>query len=237
MPNWGGSLQNDGCASTEAAVPFVYFFERAATDFNSPEFAWAARETFAAAVPDSPAKPSEWLIRSALEVKRRNAAGRAITVPDFIDQSSTVAWRNTYSKPVPDKLVVAASRQSGSAYVMLEAFAVPIGFHGSEEQTGGVLHYEFNETLFMFNPFSKHFKEASMAEGMPIVYPDTPVGRKVFPWRYGAENIEANSDWHQEDAATDRKWNGWTQNWDNFLTRERWRRFLDLVPLAVSLTT
>ena len=118
---------------------------------------------------------------------------------------------------------------------MLEAFAVPIGFHGSEEQTGGVLHYEFNETLFMFNPFSKHFKEASMAEGMPIVYPDTPVGRKVFPWRYGAENIEANSDWHQEDAATDRKWNGWTQNWDNFLTRERWRRFLDLVPLAVSL--
>ena len=73
MPNWGGSLQNDGCASTEAAVPFVYFFERAATDFGSPEFAWAARETFAAAVPDSPAKPSEWLIRSALEVKRRNA--------------------------------------------------------------------------------------------------------------------------------------------------------------------
>ena len=44
MPNWGGSLQNDGCASTEAAVPFVYFFERAATDFASPEFAWAARQ-------------------------------------------------------------------------------------------------------------------------------------------------------------------------------------------------
>ena len=37
------------------------------------------------------------------QVRRRDAAGRAIAVPDFIDQSSTVAWRNTYSKPVPDK--------------------------------------------------------------------------------------------------------------------------------------
>eukprot|EP01052_Picozoa_sp_SAG31_P024718 SAG31_NODE_2121_length_6404_cov_17.936875_7_plen_640_part_00 len=195
-------------------------FERAATDFNSPEFAWAARQTFAAAIPDSPPKPSEWLIRSALEVRQREAAGQVIAAPDFIDQSATVAWRNTYASPVPDKLVVADSRRSGSAYAMLEAFAVPIGFHGSEEQTGGVLHYEFNETLFMFNPFSKHFKEASMAEGMPIVYPDTPVGRKVFPWRYGGENIRANSGrWQQEDAATDRKWNGWTQNWDDFLTR------------------
>ena len=72
---------------------------------------------------------------------------------------------------------------------MLEAFAVPIGFHGSEQQTGGFLHYEFNQSLFMFNPFSKHNKEASMACGMPIFYPDTAVGDTVFPWRFGAENL------------------------------------------------
>jgi hypothetical protein len=126
MPSWGGSLQNDGCASTEAAVPFVYFFERAATDFNEPKFAWAARATFAAAIPASPPKPSEWLIRAALEVQQRDAMGKSIDVPDFLDVSASVTWRNTYATPVQDKLIVAASRRPGSAYTMLEAFAVPI---------------------------------------------------------------------------------------------------------------
>ena len=121
---------------------------------------------------------------------------------------------------IPYKMLTGAGKD-GAAYAMLEAFAVPIGFHGSEEQTGSVLHYEFNETLFMFNPFSKHSKGASQAEGMPILYPDTPIGAKAFPWRFGSENIETGSnDWHQEDLATDRKWNGWTQDWDSFLTRD-----------------
>jgi hypothetical protein len=76
------------------------------------------------------------------------------------------------------------------------------GFHGSEEQTGGVLHYEYNNTLFMFNPMSKHNKEASEAEGMPILYPDTPIGRKAFPFRFGSENIPAETgQWHQEVPA------------------------------------
>ena len=78
-----------------------------------------------------------------------------------------------------------------------------------------------------------------MAEGMPIVYPDTPTGRRVFPWRYGGENILADGDsWQLEDAATDRKWNGWTQNWNNFLTRsfepEESGRFGTDAPLGIT---
>lgn len=86
-----------------------------------------------------------------------------------------------------------------------------------------MLHYEYNNTLFMFNQNSKHNKEANQAEGVPVIYPDTPIGRKAFPYRFGSENIvgeTADHHWHQEDAATDRKWNGWTQNWNNFLTRD-----------------
>ena len=40
-------------------MQFAYFFERAATDFNSSVFAWAARELWSNAVPDTPPKPNE----------------------------------------------------------------------------------------------------------------------------------------------------------------------------------
>ena len=213
FPNWGGALQNDGCSAGDDSDMYVYFFERAATDFGSPDFAWAAQQLWSSYIPESPPKPSEWTLRSALEVRGRRVP---VEAADFVEQKSTVVMRNTFDVPVPDKLVVAASRRPGSAYAMLEAFAVPIGFHGTEEQTGGFLHYEFNSTLFFYNSWSKHNKQGSMAVGAPIIYPDTAVGSKVFPYIYGKESVppQSGNQWHQEDAATDRFWNGWDQDWD-----------------------
>lgn len=67
-------------------------------------------------------------------------------------------------------------------------------------QTGSFLHYEVNETLFMFNPFVKHQPQSEQSS-MLIMMPYTEQGDAMFPHRWGMSQYVIG-EWQVENVPT-----------------------------------
>jgi hypothetical protein len=67
-------------------------------------------------------------------------------------------------------------------------------------QTGSFLHYEVNETLFMFNPFVKHQPQSEQSS-MLIMMPYTEQGDAMFPHRWGMSQYVIG-EWQVENMPT-----------------------------------
>eukprot|EP01049_Picozoa_sp_SAG25_P002837 SAG25_NODE_154_length_13563_cov_44.588978_16_plen_99_part_00 len=80
---------------------------------------------------------------------------------------------------------VAGSRRRGAAYAQLELFDEIRLYHTSPMQVGSFLHYEYNQTLFLFNPFIKHLPEPEESSSF-IMTPYSEQGNRMFPHRWGS---------------------------------------------------
>ena len=84
----------------------------------------------------------------------------------------------------PKKLVLCNSRKPGSAYVQMDIYSVPPGYHGSAHQAATMNHYEFGQTLFFTGGMrTKHTSQTDSSTGMPTIMPDSDDASSVFPWR------------------------------------------------------
>jgi hypothetical protein len=89
----------------------------------------------------------------------------------------------------PKKLVLCNSRKPGSAYIQMDIFATPPGYHGSGQQAATMNHYEYGQTLFFTaGARTKHNSQDDSATGMPGIMPDSDDASGVFPWRWGQHN-------------------------------------------------
>ena len=90
----------------------------------------------------------------------------------------------------PKKLVLCNSRKPGSAYVQMDIYSVPPGYHGSAHQAATMNHYEFGQTLFFTAGMrTKHTSQTDSSTGMPTIMPDSDDASSVFPWRWGQHNV------------------------------------------------
>lgn len=90
----------------------------------------------------------------------------------------------------PKKLVLCNSRKKGSAYVQMDLYSVPPGYHGSPHQAATMNHYEFGQTLFFKGGMrTKHTSQDDSSTGMPTIMPDSDDASAVFPWRWGQHNV------------------------------------------------
>ena len=89
----------------------------------------------------------------------------------------------------PKKLVLCNSRKPGSAYVQMDIYAVPPGYHGSPHQAATMNHYEFGQTLFFTGGMrTKHTSQTDSSTGMPTIMPASD-DASSFPWRWGQHNV------------------------------------------------
>ena len=222
LSNHGGGLQNDAQGYCNGAHLFVFFFEQGATSFMTSDpqaakyFKWAARSMWQnMAVKDdfgsfywSPVRSYEE------ELKQRKEGGFPSTIPAEIwDMNSTVVMKSEYQHGpnkidgcypgcFPKKLVLCNSRTPGSAYVQMDVFSTPPGYHGSAHQAATMNHYEFGQTLFFSGGVrTKHTSQDDAATGMPTIMPDSDDASGVFPWRWGQHNV-ARGKIQTQDYAT-----------------------------------
>ena len=73
----------------------------------------------------------------------------------------------------PKKLVLCNSCKKGSAYVQMDIYSTPPGYHGGAHQAAAMNYYEFGQTLFFTGGMrTKHTSQDDSATGMPTTMPD-----------------------------------------------------------------
>jgi hypothetical protein len=125
---------------------WVAGFERAARVYRDPTYRWAAVRMYQAAAHHRPAPPEAAVdaMSTAYALCLAHQWRDARLVPRPCAASSAVTYRGEPgSRGVPDKLILAPSRQPGAPFVMAELFAR--SYHAHEEQLGAILYYEFED--------------------------------------------------------------------------------------------
>jgi hypothetical protein len=210
LSNHGGGLQNDGQGFCNGAHLFNFFFEQGATSFIKSDptaaqyFKWAARSMWQNMGVRDDFGSFYWSpVRSwEEEQKQEKAGGFPAEIPAKIwDITSKVVMKSEYQHGphrqdgcypgcYPKKLVLCNSRKKGSAYVQMDIYSVPPGYHGSAHQAATMNHYEFGQTLFFTGGMrTKHTSQDDTATGMPTIMPDSDDASDVFPWRWGQHNV------------------------------------------------
>jgi hypothetical protein len=206
----GGGLQNDGQGFCNGAHLFNFFFEQGATSFMDVDpkaaqyFKWAARSMWENMGVRDDFGSFYWSpVRSyEEEQKQEKAGGFPAEIPAEIwDMKSHVVMKSEYQHGpnrqdgcypgcFPKKLVLCNSRKKGSAYVQMDIYSTPPGYHGAAVQAATLNHYEFGQTLFFTAGMrTKHTSQDDSATGMPTIMPDSDDASGVFPWRWGQHNV------------------------------------------------
>jgi hypothetical protein len=157
---------------------WVAAFERAARVYQDPTYRWPAVRMFHAAVRHRPGPPGAAIdaMSSAYALCLAHEWRDARLAPRPCTASAAVAYRAELgSRRVPDKLLLAPSRQPGVPFVMAELFAQ--SYHAHQEQLGAILYYEF-EDVPLLHGLGYHNRAAAEANLLWMCPADEP-----FPHR------------------------------------------------------
>ena len=142
----------------------------------------------------------------------------------FHGRNSSEGSQQGYHR-VAKKLVVCASRsreasavaKSGGGYVQTDIYPVPPAWHGDAMQAGTLTHYEAGETLFIYGgAHTKHTSQSDADTGIPTLMPLSDAAERLYPWRYGQQNMKPGS-WQRQESPV--KWMSGQQNlgsWNEF---------------------
>jgi hypothetical protein len=126
---------------------WVCAFERAAAVYHDPTYRWAAVRMFRAACrnrPQGPRKSAIDAMNSAYALCLADQWRDRRLQPQPGDAASAVSYRREPGNDhAADKLILAASRQPGTPFVMAELYAR--GHHAHDDQVGSILYYECND--------------------------------------------------------------------------------------------